>query len=1825
MNILPATNNRKRKLRIGLLLFSLLFSLLPFDALVRVIKDSNVVDVSYVGKRAETALTGLETKNAEAALPQFTPTSGWVATGTAVANSATNVGSYRGAVASDNVFWSLNSTAVGLNFGVNVGNFALNNANKIIVTTETANVTTARQYYIQVCDWTSSIGVNNAADANCTGGGWRTINNPKGTAFAETADTSRTFELFNGYFSTGTASGTPIDTPLSNFATSSVGLRLRFYSTSTAVVQFNLDRVQVESAIDPVYYPAGTNNIAPFNGAHTGVYADTFANQNGTVRHRVTNTAGNALNFYYSFKDVRTYEGANTLFVNYLGGYVSATTLTYNLGIYNFQTTTWEPLSPNAITASGANADQTNYFAKNSNTISDYISGGEVRIRIYSAVTGTQTLSTNTIYVTLGSTNTDVALSEVSFGQNVATTSATSTATILATTTASNIDSWKQLTCLNNTAPCATTPYASDWAGTWNTNYSAAANVSVPITPPANAQVTGIRYAARFRSNVTTNTVQLGLRDFSGLTGTTGGWIGVGSTNALTTFTFTEGIYQTNPDDYIDTTNNIANMRLRTSASTVTSAVTRDWDFAFLSIRWVEKTNDTVTIMPQFTPTSGWVATGTAVANSATNVGSYRGAVASDNVFWSLNSTAVGLNFGVNVGNFALNNANKIIVTTETANVTTARQYYIQVCDWTSSIGVNNAADANCTGGGWRTINNPKGTAFAETADTSRTFELFNGYFSTGTASGTPIDTPLSNFATSSVGLRLRFYSTSTAVVQFNLDRVQVESAIDPVYYPAGTNNIAPFNGAHTGVYADTFANQNGTVRHRVTNTAGNALNFYYSFKDVRTYEGANTLFVNYLGGYVSATTLTYNLGIYNFQTTTWEPLSPNAITASGANADQTNYFAKNSNTISDYISGGEVRIRIYSAVTGTQTLSTNTIYVTLGSTNTDVALSEVSFGQNVATTSATSTATILATTTASNIDSWKQLTCLNNTAPCATTPYASDWAGTWNTNYSAAANVSVPITPPANAQVTGIRYAARFRSNVTTNTVQLGLRDFSGLTGTTGGWIGVGSTNALTTFTFTEGIYQTNPDDYIDTTNNIANMRLRTSASTVTSAVTRDWDFAFLSIRWVENGGGAAAPSISGYTNSTESALNYSASCTDCGARIGPGATYLQTIVITGTGFGADPGAGNRDSATNRIEIVGPTSTTLIADGNVTAWSDTSITITTDTSVTGNADADWGENFGGSSALRITAGGQASNALNFYIFPQVTTLTAPTAVADAAREYAPGDSDGVITLNGTRFGSSSVGGWVRVLGCDASTCSSPSGSATTTAWSNTSITVQIPTIIADNAYTGSVVMQQGEGGVGLQHIYTASGFRILPRVSGFNPSSGAVGDAVTANGNHLCQNGGSCPAAFGASDKIVFTSGVDATVFTSWSDTAIQTAVPAGAATGMATTTSNGYASNAMSFTVVTSTPSDPSGLGQFKDSGLTENIGVGGIASATPVYLVMSMQAAVSGGTLYPQIEYKAVGSAFVCGAGACGSATEGTGVAGPGPVDCGQTGNNCAIALSLADNNYHWQARVRHRKNGVDYYSAWVSFGGNAESANDFVIHVTAPVISAVASSTTANSATVTWTTDELATSRVQYNLTGSFVSDCATNNDCTALDASLVTNHSVDVSGLASTTPYYFRVRSIDSAGNESISSNYILTTGGAAQVAVSGDLISAVFDTASSSDGPAYNSIMWQGVLAGAGQNEGKVRFQLAASDCSNGATNYPTCSVGSWSYIGGTTCAAGDWYDPGGPDIPAEIGCFASFNNKRYYRYKLQICSGDCAARGTSSPRVDEVVVNYSP
>ncbi len=96
-------------------------------------------------------------------------------------------------------------------------------------------------------------------------------------------------------------------------------------------------------------------------------------------------------------------------------------------------------------------------------------------------------------------------------------------------------------------------------------------------------------------------------------------------------------------------------------------------------------------------------------------------------------------------------------------------------------------------------------------------------------------------------------------------------------------------------------------------------------------------------------------------------------------------------------------------------------------------------------------------------------------------------------------------------------------------------------------------------------------------------------------------------------------------------------------------------------------------------------------------------------------------------------------------------------------------------------------------------------------------------------------------------------------------------------------------------------------------------------------------------------------------------------------------------------------------------------------------------------------------------------------NISSSSD----ITPPVITLTGTSTTADSATITWTTDEPATSSVSYGLDSGY--GLASSSD------SLETEHSITLRGLEADTIYHFQIGSTDAAGNRATSSDHTFTT------------------------------------------------------------------------------------------------------------------------------------------
>ncbi|MFC1999477.1 fibronectin type III domain-containing protein, partial [Chloroflexota bacterium] len=129
-------------------------------------------------------------------------------------------------------------------------------------------------------------------------------------------------------------------------------------------------------------------------------------------------------------------------------------------------------------------------------------------------------------------------------------------------------------------------------------------------------------------------------------------------------------------------------------------------------------------------------------------------------------------------------------------------------------------------------------------------------------------------------------------------------------------------------------------------------------------------------------------------------------------------------------------------------------------------------------------------------------------------------------------------------------------------------------------------------------------------------------------------------------------------------------------------------------------------------------------------------------------------------------------------------------------------------------------------------------------------------------------------------------------------------------------------------------------------------------------------------------------------------------------------------------------------------------------------------------------------------------------------------TAPTISAVAASgETDSAATISWNTNEPATSQVEYGTVSG------TYDFTTTLDPALQGSHSVTLSGLAASTTYYYRVISRDGSGNEARSTEESFTTtadttpptiSGEASSGVTHDSASVTWDT----DEPATSQVAY---------------------------------------------------------------------------------------------------------
>ena len=86
----------------------------------------------------------------------------------------------------------------------------------------------------------------------------------------------------------------------------------------------------------------------------------------------------------------------------------------------------------------------------------------------------------------------------------------------------------------------------------------------------------------------------------------------------------------------------------------------------------------------------------------------------------------------------------------------------------------------------------------------------------------------------------------------------------------------------------------------------------------------------------------------------------------------------------------------------------------------------------------------------------------------------------------------------------------------------------------------------------------------------------------------------------------------------------------------------------------------------------------------------------------------------------------------------------------------------------------------------------------------------------------------------------------------------------------------------------------------------------------------------------------------------------------------------------------------------------------------------------------------------------------------------------MISGVSATSNKTSAKITWTTNVPADSQVEYGRTNDYGSN-------SLLDTTLVTRHSVNLTGLNRGTTYHYRVYSRNGAGIRAVSADFIFKT------------------------------------------------------------------------------------------------------------------------------------------
>jgi regulation of enolase protein 1 (concanavalin A-like superfamily) len=134
-------------------------------------------------------------------------------------------------------------------------------------------------------------------------------------------------------------------------------------------------------------------------------------------------------------------------------------------------------------------------------------------------------------------------------------------------------------------------------------------------------------------------------------------------------------------------------------------------------------------------------------------------------------------------------------------------------------------------------------------------------------------------------------------------------------------------------------------------------------------------------------------------------------------------------------------------------------------------------------------------------------------------------------------------------------------------------------------------------------------------------------------------------------------------------------------------------------------------------------------------------------------------------------------------------------------------------------------------------------------------------------------------------------------------------------------------------------------------------------------------------------------------------------------------------------------------------------------------------------------------------------------------------TPPTIGGTSAAPSSSTATVSWTTNETTTSRIDYGTTASYGSNTT--------DANLTLGHSLTIGGLAPSTLYHYKITATDAAGNATSTSDATFTTTAAPTNFASDDFHSSTLDSRWSITNPQGD-----GTVALTGSGTGNARLSL---------------------------------------------------------------------------------------